>query len=344
MKNYRVVLRYMLSIIIIFVFFLIGNINVSAEEEGIGFTVETIKPSTQIDPNKGYFYVQTEPSKEQTLKVRIQSTTDETLQLETFVENAISTNVGNIDYSDSLDLIGTTLIEPLTTLLVPKEKSIVLEPHSSIIIEYILNPSSTNYEGIKMGRIIVREKIQGKKNGIQEVFQYGLTVHLSESGLIFNDGETVKMTQKPRANVNKGLRVIEAEISNPESKTIENLQIQSYITRKGERRKIKERNIDDVSFAPDSKVLYQIPLGLSEFEPGEYTFYYNARNSKMNTIFEEDFSIGSEESKKLNNETAFSVNTTNRMKIIIITINTIAFILILFIIFRNNRWSVLLKK
>ena len=67
-----------------------------AEEQGIGFEVSPIFSSNQIDKDKGYFYVQTEPGKKQTLDIALFSTSDEDKEIEIIIENAISGNSGSI--------------------------------------------------------------------------------------------------------------------------------------------------------------------------------------------------------------------------------------------------------
>ena len=308
-----------------------------AEEQGIGFEVSPIFSSNQIDKDKGYFYVQTEPGKKQTLDIALFSTSDEDKEIEIIIENAISGNSGSIDYSSDLEMIHESLVNPVTEIVKSRNEVVNLKAREEVVVTLDLTPPDTHYDGIKMGRIKIREKQDESKKGITQVFQYGLGVIASENGLAYSDGAILELGEV-RANISNGSRVIEAEIFNPEPKTIENLKVVSYVTKKGSNEKLKERSIENFAFAPNSKVNYLIPWGLREFESGEYTFHFEAKNDYESFNLVKDFTIRGNDAKRLNSETAFSVSTPTLFKIIIIAMNTILVGLFIYIIQRDRRW------
>ena len=68
---------------IVLVYLLANSIGIekalaASEDDNLGYVVSLVQPKSQIDPNKSYFYVQTEPGVEQDLEVRIKSTKKET--------------------------------------------------------------------------------------------------------------------------------------------------------------------------------------------------------------------------------------------------------------------------
>ena len=308
-----------------------------AEEQGIGYEISPIFSSNQIDKDRGYYYVQTEPGKKQTLDLALFSTSDEDKELEIAIENAISSTTGDIDYSENLELIHESLANPITEILKPRNEIVTLKAREEAVISLDLTPPKNHYDGVKMGRIVVREKQDEEKKGVTQVFQYALGVITSENGLAYNDGSVLEI-EKVQANVSNGTRVIEGFIYNPEPKTIENLKVTSYVTKKGESTKIKERNIDNFAFAPNSKVTYTIPWGLREFESGEYTFHYEAKNDYETFNLVKDFTIRGDDAKRLNSETAFAVQTPFIFKVIIVIMNVILVGLFVFIILRDKRW------
>ena len=335
MKKTKGILKIL--IIAISCYFLLFTFNSSAEELGIAFEVAPKHPTTQIDRTRGYYYIETKPGEKQSVDLEIFSTTDRELTLEMSVENAYSATTGNIDYSNDLELLHESLVNPITEIVTFPSEIVTLKPKGSKVVSFDLNPPADHYDGVKMGRIIIKEKSDDNSKGITQEYRYALGVITSESGLAYNDGNTLEL-EKVQANINLGNKVVEGYIVNPQPKTIENLEVRSYVTKKGSTKKVKERNIDNFSFAPNSRLVYTIPWGLSEFQSGEYTFHFEATNDfeKFNLV--QNFVIRGEDARKLNKDAAFSVTTPNIMKIIIITLNTILIILFVVIIARDKKW------
>lgn len=318
------------------------GIIVNAENDGIGFEVSPILSSTQIDRELGYYYIQTEPNVKQSFDMSVLNTSDKGITLEVFIENAISTDNGSISYSDNLEKIDKSLKNPLSEIIVPKEKSIIVKAREEKTVSFEITPPKSSYSGIKMGRVIIKERIEKNKKGIKQQYQYGVGIITSESGDSFNDGQTLDLTSV-KASIYSGSKVMEANIVNPDPKTIENLKVRSYVTKKGDSKKIKERNIDNFSFAPNSKLSYMIPWGLSNFKTGEYTFHFTASNEFDSFDLKKDFKIRGDDANKLNNEVAFSVGTSKMIIITIIIVNSILVCLIFFILIRNKKWIQKLK-
>lgn len=323
---------------------LISTSDVNAKSSGIGFEVGPIFSSHQIDSSMGYYYLQTVPNEPQTLELEIVSSSDEDLELITEVENAVSQSVGDIGYSTDIKRIDDSLKNPISEIVVPEEKSFILKKGERKVIKYTLTPPGESYDGIKAGRLAVMEKPPENSSGVGQRFKVGIGIILSESGDMFNDGNELKIGKgKVKALINKGAKAVHAEIVNPQPKTIENLEVTSYVTKKGSSEKIKERLVKNFTFAPTSKVNYEIPWGLTDFQTGEYTFHFYAKNEFETFEFKEDFKIRAEDARKLNNEAAFSVKTTKFMKIAITLTNIILLLLSMLIFVRNKNWVKELK-
>lgn len=297
-----------------------------ADEAGIGFQVQPIFSSKQIDTQRGFFYLETLPGEHQELEISVMSARNEDMELEVIVENAISQSVGNIGYTEDVKLIHESLKNPMTEILKPQKKSFTLKANAEEIVYLDLNVPKESYNGIKMGKVNIREKVDEGKSGIGQRFQYGIGVIISESGDMFNDGNTLKMTDA-KAAIKTGSRSMIASIVNPEPKTIENLQVDSFVTKKGDSKKIKQRAVDNFAFAPNSIVDYSVPWGLTNFETGEYTFHFIAKNDFETFNLTKDFIVRADDARKLNNEAAFVVRTPKEIKLLIIVLNTVLLIL-----------------
>lgn len=331
-----------MMVIATFVMLLFFPLITQADEEGIGFEIKPLFPSTQIDKKSGYYYIQTEPGKKQTLDMTVYNIQDKDITVEFIIENAISTSNGNIDYSSDIKRTDKSLIDPITDIVIPNKKTLTLKPKEEVKASFEVTPPNNSYDGIKMGRVVVREKDDKKAKGIVQKYQYGVGIITSETGDLFNDGDKLNLgTVKP--TVSNGSKVVVGELVNPLPKTIENLQVRSYITKKGDTKKIKERNIDNFSFAPNSKVEYKIPWGLTNFESGEYTFHFDAKNDFETFELKKDFKITGSQASDLNKKTAFKVSTPTYIKIILVVMNIVLVLIFLLILYRNKKWENELK-
>lgn len=334
MKKYKILVKLLFAMGVVFSVF---STTARANEDDVGFQIRPLLPSTQIDREKGYYYVETKPGENQTLELSVMSTVDKEMTIIMSVDNAFSQSTGNIGYTDDLELIHESLKNPMTEILKPQTKEFILKPNSEEIVKFDLTPPNEHYEGVKIGRISIQEKPDKEATGIRQEYQYSMGVITSESGLAYDDGNTLEL-EKVQANISNGDRVVEAFIVNPQPKTIENLKVRSYVTAKGDNKKVKERNIDNFAFAPNSRLKFMIPWALTDFKAGEYTFHYEAKNEYESFHLQENFTIRSSEASKLNDDAAFVVETPFYIKIIIGVLNSVLLGLIVIIINRDKKW------
>ncbi len=308
-----------------------------AEEHGVGYEIRPILPSSQIDPSLGYYYLQTEPGEKQTFSLSILNTSDKEKVVEVFVEDAFSSDLGTIVYELNKEKQHESLVNPISEIVTLKSNEVVLKPKDETIVDFDVTPPNDHYEGVKIGRLVVREKDEEGKSGVKQTYQYALGIITSESGVAYNDGKALDL-ELAQANVSFGKKVIEANIVNPEPKTIEDLRVRSYVTKKGDSKKIKERNIDNFAFAPNSRLTYSIPWGMGDFVTGEYTFHFKAENQFESFDMSTDFTIRADDAKRLNSETAFAVSTPYFLIYIICGMNAILIVLFVIIIKRDKGW------
>lgn len=325
-------------LVVIGIFWICLIQNSFAEEIGIGFDVSPVFPNSQIDRERGYYYLQTEPGREQTFSLLVSSTSDKEKKLEIWVENAISSSTGVIAYSKDLSLVHDSLVNPITEIVQVKEKEVILKPGEEQVIHLKLTPPNEHYEGVKIGRVVIREKTEEKKIGIKQEYEYGIGIITSELGVTYKDGKVISL-DRVQPNINLGNKVIEAHMFNPEPKTIENLTVKSYVTKKDDEKKIKERNIDGFTFAPNSKLIYQLPWGLTDFKQGEYTFHFEAENEFDEFNLKEDFIIRGNKAKEMNHASAFSVQTPKKIKWIITGSLISLLCIIILILKREGKWT-----
>lgn len=324
--------------------FMLETTAYAKEDQGIGFQIQPIFNSNQVEDDLGYYYINAKPNEDQTLELLVTSTEDEDIKINALIENAISTNHGKLDYSSNLKKVDDSLKDPLSEIISVEPKTFDLKAKESRKIQMKLKTPSENFNGIKMGRVVVKkeENKKEKKAPISNQYQYGVGIIVTEEVDAFNNGNSLKLNSVG-PKVENAFRVVSADISAPTPKTIEGLKVRAYVTEKGKNKKIKERNIDNFMFAPNSKVSFQIPWGTDNFKPGDYTFHFDAKNNASSFNIKQNFKIAGNQAKSLNNDAAFSVQTSQRDKILLIIINTILVITMIYVLRRDSKWVKNLK-
>ena len=307
-------------------------------QNDVGFYVTPVTPATQLDLSRSFFYVKTEPEKEQILKVNVTNTTKEEKTIEINIANAMSTENGQIDFQEVL-VKETSLKNSVEELITTKDKEITLKSDETKTVEFSMKPSKDHYEGVKMGAITFKNKSGEEANGMVSVYNsYKIDVVLSENGDDFRNGEVLKL-KKVGPELNKGRKVIQAEIQNPESKLVRNLEIKAKLIDKKNNKEIKNIHTIDYGLAPNSVLPFIFDLGLSNIKPGEYKVKMTITNVDNQWDLEKDFKINNEQAKKLNDESPFRINTPQRVKFLSILLGISVVVIIIILIKRKNKWQ-----
>lgn len=332
-------------------FYTLRPIKVFADEnaDGIGFSIAPVLPSTQIDKNLGYYYLETKPNEEQYFEVKISSQEEKKQTIQMLVQDAYTASNGTLDYGiDGVDkfIQDETLKNPTSEVVKPVVEKIDLEPGEEKVVSFKVTPPNESYDGVKIGRLIFKKETDDdKSSGLIEEYQYGVSILLSENGDNHNDGDIKKiLLNDVKATIKRGKRLVTANVQNTEAKRIINLDLTATITKKGEDKVIKKTHIPDFQFAPNSNVDLEVDWGLSEIEPGEYTINISGENEYDEMHLIKDFRITDEDAKKINKESAFKIKTPTWVKLIAIAMGILSFCVSLFILLRNRKWLKLLEK
>lgn len=340
-------LSHIICLIMIFSF--VKPMVTNAEEGGIGFSVSPILPKTQIDRELGYYYLETKPSEEQTFEVKLASQKEDKQIIEMFVEDAYTGTTGNLTYGiDGKDGFkqDKTLKDATSQIVMPTSKTVELEPGEQKVVTFKIIPPKESYEGVKVGRLVFKAaNDENKKAAVVEDYQYGVSIILAENGDSYNDGDLQNIElNEVKATVKRGKRLVTANLHNPISKRILNLNLQATVTKKGNDKVIKQTKIPEFQFAPNSNVDLEVDWGLSELAAGEYTMTISAENEYDKIHLTKNFKITNELATKLNKESAFKIATPMWVKISTIISGVMTVGLSIFLISRNKKWLEASKK
>ncbi|MDR2278881.1 DUF916 and DUF3324 domain-containing protein [Vagococcus fluvialis] len=318
-------------------------------DSGMGFSVSPILPTTQIDLDLGYYYLKTEPNKEQTIEVKLSSQKDEKQTIEMFVQDAYTGSNGGLTYGlDGEDDFkqDETLVNPTSQIVLPKTETIELQPREEKVVSFTVKPPVDSYDGVKIGRLVFKPTVdKDNKTAIVDEYQYAISILLSESGDEHTNGELANLNlNEVKPTIKRGKRLVTANLQNPEPKRMMGIDLQGTVTKKGSDKVVKQTKISDFQFAPNSNVDLEVDWGLSELSPGEYTMTILAKNSYDDIHLTKDFRITGDEAKSLNKESAFKINTPTWVKAVAISSAFLSLILAIIISVRNSKWKKLAKR
>ncbi len=324
---------------------LINPTATAAKEYGIGFSVDPILPATQVDKDLGYYYLETTPGKEQTFEVKLFSQEKEKQTIQMFVQDAYTGTTGNLSYGVDGEegfVQDKTLIDPTSQIITPMSETIELEPGEEKVVTFKVTPPQDSYPGAKIGRLVfkpVDEDAKGE-SAVVETYQYGVSIILSENGDDYNDGDIQSIAlNEVKATVKRGRRMVTANLQNPQPKRILNLDLNATVTKKGDKKAIKQTKIPEFQFAPNSNVDLEVDWGLSELEAGEYTLTISGKNDYDEIHLTKDFRVTSEAARKINKDSAFKIETPTWVKMTAISSGVLTVGLSVVIIIRNKKWA-----
>lgn len=324
--------------------FILGIKPVLASDD-VGFTVNPVIPNTQLDFSKGFFFIKTKPGEQQKLVVKLTSTQDDPISVKLSVDDAISTEHGIINFSEPV-VTNETLKNPLSEIVKPEVDEVKLEGHETKDVVFELNPPTNSYDGIKWAalRFTASDNDGERVNqmvAVDNEYQIGLIT--SQTGEDYNNGETLDLLDV-KAVLSNGRKVVEAQVSNPEPKIVENLSIKAELIDKRNNKVIKDKKVNNYAFAPNSTMPFVFDWGLSNLVSGDYILKMDISNDENQWNLEKNFKLSEKDVKKVNDASPVKIITPNWMKITTVGLGIYAVIVGGGIKMRQVKWKKEIKK
>ncbi|WP_314060954.1 WxL protein host-binding domain-containing protein [uncultured Vagococcus sp.] len=315
------------------------------QPDPLGFTVQAIRPDTQIEINKSYFFIETKPEVSQVLKVKLKGMKKEPVKVKAFVTNGVTGGSGNLEYEADIQNLDETLQHPLTEITSFSETEIVLENFEEKIIDVIVTPPKESYEGIKLGALIFElvEEEEVTKQAVASKYQYRVGLLTTETGEEYEDAKNLDLISA-KLGLKLGRKEVSAVIHNPEPKIADNLKIEAIVTKKGSDNVLKKQLVENARMAPNSTYDFSIDWGLDTVKPGDYVVKVHAQNDQAEWNWQKDFSVSGESAKKLNEETPFQLVLPKWVPVAVVaTIGAIILVVVVLTV-RSSKWQQLLKE
>lgn len=320
----------------------VGSIPASAkDDELLGYAVSAVLPSTQLDKEKTYFYVQTVPGEVQTLEVKVQSTREEPVKLKVAVKDASSESNGEIAYRtpDDKDMhYDETLKEPVSSMIEIEEPEFTVTNFEEKIVRLKVTPPKEHYQGAKLGAVSIGLSDMEEKKGVKTGFAYDVGIIFSETGEEFNNSSSLEL-KSAKAALKNGKKRVLANLQNPEPKVLENLTISAVMKNKSDGKVIKERKAQAYSMAPNSNFDFDLDWGIANLASGVYILEMDVNNDFNNWSFKKEFTITNKQAAKINAESPYRIITPIKVQIVSIVLGVLTSIVIVLQFTRRKKWE-----
>lgn len=306
-------------------------------KDSMGFTVEAVIPSNQVDQSKSFFFLKTTPNAEQTIQVKVKSTRKEPRTLTVAVNNAMTSSEATIDYGVDQPELDDSLKIPLTDLVtVPDDfKEVTVENYEEKVIDLKIKAPAEPFAGIKLGAIRLIGTTDQNKAGLSVETGYTIGLVLTEDAAQYDLGGelTLKKVDVLLAN---GSKVVGVTLQNAEPKVIDGLKLHVKIRKKDSDKVLFEKKGTDLAVAPNTSFMYQIPMGIEQVQAGKYLVDITAENAVSNWKWMEEITITEETADKINEETIDKVLTPSWVPAATIVL-TVIFAILIFLIVQRSR-------
>ncbi|MGG5315459.1 DUF916 and DUF3324 domain-containing protein [Enterococcus sp. AZ072] len=310
------------------------------EEKGkVGFTVEAVKPTTQLDPTKSFFFIKVAPQEPQKLTLKVKSTQKAEEKVKLYIKNAYTTSEGTIDYDHEDIIKDETLVQPIEELASVEPKEVTVKEFETKDVTITINPPAEAFEGVKIGAICAMSATdETEEKGIGSSFGYRVgLVAMSEEDDYENGSSLNLIRVKP--TVDQGKRVIQARLQNPESQILNELEVQTALRKKGEKEVLRERKATGMRMAPNSQFDFSTTWGLDPIEQGDYVLSIKAFSGPHSWSWEEEFSINKETAQKMNEEAVYTLTYPKWAPLVVMALGILTLMNIGCLYLRRKKWE-----
>lgn len=333
-------------IMIIFCFPLKALADDSEESNPLGFTVEAVAPTTQIDSSKTYFYIKTIPSETQELQVKVVGKSEEPVKIRAYIANAVTTSNGTVNYlpDQTKDTTLKNSIEEIVSI--PEdEKEFEIQSGEEKIVSLKVNAPSENYDGIKMGAVYFERvtDTEDSKKAIDQKFSYRIGIILSESDDTYTNSEHLNLLNvKPE--LLRAQKTVGLTLQNPDPKTISDFSLDVSIINESTGKIVKTKKLRNGMMAPNTNFVFSVEWGVDPIQSGKYIAKVSAKSRYQEWELEKKFEVTQDEARKMNEETVYKLSIPLWVQIASILLGVMAILLIVFLSIRDNKLNKLIKK
>ncbi len=308
-------------------------------ENDVGFTVEPVFTNTQIDQSKGFFFVRVKPDEPQDLVVKVKSTNKNPTKVTIYVSDAFTNQNGVIDYDGEEYPEDNTLKNSLKEISNVSDPEITVQNYETKEVKIRITPPKDAFQGVKCAAIcVMKAEPEENTEGLTSLFGYRVGLIVTEDSETYDDGSSLNLL-KVQPTVHEGKRVIQTRLQNPEPKVLEKLTVETKLRAKGKEEILRKRKTNDMRMAPNSQFDFATNWGLDPIEAGTYVLSIKADSGENTWSWEEEFTIGEKEAKKINEEATYTITYPSWVPIVVLLIGTATLANIGSLYVRRKKWT-----
>ncbi|RDX01498.1 cell surface protein [Listeria kieliensis] len=284
---------------------LFGGGVIANAESSMGFSVNTILPTNQVDKTKIYFDLEMKPGQVQELSVVLTNAKNKAITIENHANTAITNDNGIVDYSQASPKLDRTLKYPFSKLA-EVEQTTTIPAHGQKTVKIKVTMPKESFDGIVLGGLHFKEqesKKQKTKNDenvqIENRYAYVIGVRLVETKKTVQPDLKLNAIKPSQINYRN---VLKANLQNTKPVIIQDFKVDAKVTKRGKDQVLFQEKKENMRIAPNSNFNYGINWNNQEFKPDKYTLHLTAWGSGKKWTFTKNFEIKRDEAAKWNNK------------------------------------------
>lgn len=302
------------KIFVLLLFYMITlSFNVVIEANQVGFSVDPMFPSNQIDKDSGYFHIQLKPGNKQQLSIELKNYTDKEITLKTTLASATTNVNGVVDYTPTSNKVDNSLPVDLSKLI-KIDNEIRLAPKETKQVPVFVSMTNDFVPGVIASGISFEEinstnqKTLTNQTTVNNKFSYVLALLMQQEA---------SLDVQPELNLNEVIAKdintktsISAFIRNVAPAYLNQVKIESTLTKNGEDKPFYRYKKDNMQLAPNSVFEFPTFLNGKKLESGEYKYkaiisgmtaeLNKEEREKLTWGLEEVFHVDKKHAKELN--------------------------------------------
>lgn len=260
-----------LSLVSLF-FPMIGFANEANPTDAGGFSFEVIQPENQRNKEVAYFDLLMEPSKKQTVQIKMNNSSDQEITVDVSLNSSKTNSNGVIEYGPSKIKKDASLIHDFTDIVKAPEK-VTIPANSTKLVDFTITMPEKSFEGYIAGGI----QLQQADSGVAEETETGMVINKFAYlvGVLLSESDSKDL--EPNMQLNKVYPELQnyrnavfVNFSNVKPVYAEDMTVSVQIMRKSSETILYETKKSNMRMAPNSMIDFPVSLNGEKMAPGDY--------------------------------------------------------------------------
>lgn len=315
------------------------------ETPATGFTYQLNFPENQLDSNLNYFNLMMTPGQEQEISLTLSNPGTEAITVELNLNGAKTNSNGVIEWTtDEIDN-DASLAFPFEELISGPE-SVDLAGGETKEVAFSIKMPETSFDGIIAGGLQLVKSGQdddvdtSEGSRVVNRYAYAVSIVLQESDITLTPELQYNRTYAGQSNYRNAIFV---NLSNIVATFLNDLTIETQISRQGSSEVLYEAKTTSMRMAPNSFIDFPISMNGDRMEAGIYTSHVLATSGDQRWEWTEEFEITADEAEKYN-ERDVGLEQDNAIDWLLIAGIVGGFVVLVLVIFLILRFTKRRKK